>query len=116
MPQLVDYIDNICRDNKRDVLFLRFGDPLDRQFPTAARKKILTWLSENAIPYIDCVGHFSNSGCLSADQSIYLDIPYDLDNPLYQKVADYLEDADGVIKHKGVEFLLLTYERACKMA
>lgn len=38
MPQLVDYIDNICRDNKRDVLFLRFGDPLDRQFPTAARK------------------------------------------------------------------------------
>lgn len=116
MPQLVDHIDKICRDNERDVLFLRFSDPLGRQFPTAARKNILTWLNENAIPYKDCVGYFSNSGYLSADQSIYLDIPYDLDNPLYQKVADYLEDADGAIKHKGVEFLLLTYERACKMA
>lgn len=116
MPQLVDYIDKICRDKKRDVLFLRFGDPLGGQFPTATRKKIITWLNENAIPYKDCTGYFSNSGYMSADQSIYLDIPYNLDNPQYQKVADYLEDTDGVIKHKGVEFLLLTYERACKVA
>ena len=116
MPQLVDYIDKICRDKKRDVLFLRFGDPLGGQFATATRKKIVAWLNENSIPYQDCVGYFSNSGYMSADESIYLDIPYDLDNPLYQKVADYLEDADGVIKHKDVEFLRLTYERACKIA
>jgi hypothetical protein len=116
MPQLLNHIDKICRDKKRDVLFLRFDDPLGGKFPTATRKKIVSWLSENAIPYQDCVGYFSNSGYMSADESIYLDIPYDLDNALYQKVADYLEDTDCVIKHKGVEFLRLTYESAYKIA
>lgn len=109
MPQLIRNIDEIARDKKRDVLFLRFGDGFDfERLPI--RRKIMSWLDENAIPYERCVACPSNIEVLSYFGEIYLDVPFDKRNAQYLKLLEYLEDGQGVMKHKKVGFYVWPYK------
>lgn len=118
MPRLIQHIDEIAREQQRDVLFLRF--PSYVREPDAAgnqpRDKIMTWLTSNRIRFEPCMG-LSNSGVIEGYQGhLYLDVAFDEDDVVYQCVRDYLEDADGNMKIAGVEFMLLplTVALACE--
>jgi hypothetical protein len=127
MPQLIQHIDQIARQKQRAVLFLLFNDPLkkgedDGSWPAidyqhhSARQTILAWFKAHGIAHYPC-GHFaSESWMMSYRGQIYIDIPFDESNPDYQKVRDYLENADGNMKMPGVKFCYLPLEIAMKNA
>lgn len=118
MPQLLQYMDQIARDKKRDVLLLSFNVG---QLPTfnyrkiPVRKKILAWLDCNTIPYVECSICTSDVGTSLYQGEIYLDVPFDTENEQYKKLADYLEDENGVVKHKKVGFHYYPYALAIKI-
>ena len=118
MPQLIQYIDEIARDKKRDVLFLRFGIDKGILFNyerSSVRKKILAWLDCSAIPYVECSSSTSATGGDWYLGEIYLDISFDNENEKYRKLADYLEDENGVVKHKNVGFYIYPYKSAIEV-
>ena len=115
MPQLIQCIDQVARDKKRDVLFLCFGIDKDILFNykrSTIRKKILTWLDCNAIPYFECSAVTSDKSGGWYLGEIYIDIPFDTENEQYRKLADYLEDEKGMVKHKSVGFYIYPYKSA----
>lgn len=128
MPMILQYIDAIARQKKRDVLFLKF-DPgalgIDQfydlgrdwnKFP--ARMKVTEWLDENKIDWMPCGGVASlNCGLMSgSDGRIYMDVPFDTDNEVYKKVSAYLENEDGTVReeHAGIGFFYYPLEMAMK--
>jgi hypothetical protein len=62
-------------------------------------------------------GHYGNE-CLmiSYRGQIYLDIAYDLDNPLYRRVQDFLEHEDGSMLFADTKFWLLSLKKAIENA
>jgi hypothetical protein len=121
MPVLIDHIDKIARAKKRDVLMLRFthenyGEELSDYDNNATRISVLAWLSQNGIEYCSC-GEVANENSMLAYQGqIYVDVPYDTNEPLYQKLASYLENEDGTMKIKDVGFYLISLADAMKNA
>lgn len=128
MPQLIEHIDKIARDKKRDVLFLTFHDKAFKDadagviFPkfdyTACkpRQKIMEWLTANNIPFSPC-GHIAReNGMYPYLGQLYIDVPFDETNPVYQKVRDHLENPDGTMKIDGVRFCYYTLELAMENA
>jgi hypothetical protein len=117
MPQHIQYIDKICREKNRDVLYLKF----DRQaFNTPdwnywqSRKIIIEWLEKNYINHFPC-GDVANENFFpSYNGQIYIDVPYDENDANYQKLRNYLEDINGHCKIEGVIFCYLPYEHAMK--
>lgn len=125
MPMLIEHIDAICRKKGRDVLYLIFSreGEEDEFFARGlnwenlpARKQIIDWLDENGIQWQPC-GHFANENLMMSYRGqIYIDVPFALKDPVYQKLQNYLETPDGVIKFPGVKFLYLPLELAMKNA
>ena len=125
MPQLIQHIDQIARQKHRAVLFLLFNDPVhedDDFWPDldyqnhSARQEILAWFKANGVAHYPC-GHFaSENSMMSYRGQIYIDVPFDESNPEYQKVRDYLENADGSMKMSGAKFCYLPLEMAMKNA
>ena len=118
MPQLVLPIDEIARQKQRDVLFVTFPELevfSDSRLDIATyppRKELLAFLDENQIPWTPCA-YFSNSGYLAGDTEwIYLDVPLEVDNPQYQKLAEYLETPEGTPRDPRVRFLCLPLAKA----
>ena len=127
MPMLIEHIDAIARKKGRDVLYLNFfqdkdGDE-DDFFPREldwenlpVRKQIIAWLEENGIAWRFCA-HFANENMMMGYRGdLYLDVPFVIENPIYQKLQNYLETPDGVIRFPGVRFLYLPLEMAMKNA
>lgn len=119
MPQLLDHIDAIARGQGRDVLWVTFYDV--RRFPTqglgpqerARRTAFIAYLDQQQIPWRECFETASAHLQIYPYQgSIYLDVPYQVDNPRYAKVASYLETPDGMPKHPHVSFRVLTLQAA----
>ena len=110
MPQLILPIDEIARQKQRDVLFVAFpglqsgDDPNLKRDTYKPRKQVIAFLKANHLPWSPCA-YPSNSGWMSEPmEMIYLDIPYDLANPQYQKVAEYLETPEGTPRDPRVRF------------
>jgi len=132
MPQLIQHIDAISRQKGRDVLFVRFG-PVDKNATPlwiarvenatphdwqddANRNELIAWLEANAIAWEPC-GIFASENtmcCYLGD--IYVDVPFDKQNPSYQKLSLRLEDSDESPKIPGVTFCCLTHGNAMRNA
>lgn len=129
MPLLIDYIDKIAREKQRDVLFLEFFHhpvpernedgliPPFRYEECAIRQTLLEWFEQNNITVYPC-GPFSKGKFIEGSYrgQLYIDVPFDKNNADYQKIEQFLENADGTIKFPGVGFWCLTLETAMEYA
>lgn len=120
MPQLIQYLDEIAREKQRAVLFLNFVDSsmelseiLNFSYERCKPfMDVTAWLKANDIKWQPCAlqGEMVHRG------RIYVDVPFDVDNSVYQKLADHLENPDGSMKIEGVVFLYMPLEMAMKYA
>jgi len=120
MPQMIMHIDFIAREKQRDVLLLEFhnretGFKLDYTL-NQSRKTILDWFTANDIPHYECGGYASETRLESYYGQIYIDIPYDKSDPLFQKVESFLENPDGTMKFEGAWFCYLPLDVCIKNA
>jgi len=118
MPMIVEYIDAIARKKQRGVLLLKFHpENLGEAFfeydykKDKRRKKVLSWLRKNKLPWLACAHEAS-----SYLGDIYIDVPFDESNPHYQLLKDYLENPDGTMRDKRIRFGYLSLENAMKNA
>lgn len=119
MPMLIEHIDKIAREKQRDVLFVAFrsgqNEFLDWE-TLPIRQQIIGWLESEGIGW-ECCGHYANENMMSVyEGQIYIDVPFERDDPLYRKVEAYLENPDGSMRHPGVAFRYLPLELAMKNA
>ena len=128
MPKLVQYIDAIARQKQRGVLYVRFHSKGDRSFnylghdssykweTDKQRKSFCKWLDKNNISW-QCCGDIANENYMMSYQGhIYLDVPFDENNPLYVLLRDYLETPDGNMRFETMTFCYLSLEQAMKNA
>ena len=126
MPQIIKHIDKIAREKNRDVLFLDFCvREVDEGELVFLRKRyaeecpvmetVQQWLKENNIKYELC-GRIADERVLTAPHinRLYVDVPFDEENPDYKKLSEYLENEDGSMKIEGVDFMYLPLEVAMK--
>ena len=118
MPMILEHIDAIAREKNRDVLFLRFH-PTDSESyicyehkDDVVRTEILENLKALEIPHKPCLDFYHPDGFNRFIGQIYLDVPYDENLPLYQKLQQYLEYPDGTMRFPTVRFLILPLEKA----
>jgi hypothetical protein len=109
MPSMISHIDEIGRDKQRDVLTIEFHCHktgfLTDFVRSESRKTILDWLAVNDIPHYLC-GPFADD--IKMDRyrgQIYIDVPNDMDNPLFLKVSEILGNPDGSAKFANVYFI-----------
>ena len=122
MPQLIEHIDAIARQQGRDVLYIEFHPeaPGERKGYDYARDPVraavLAWLDGHAVPWREC-GPIADLRIMSPYRGqVYVDVPYDEALPAYRAVRDYLEHPDGSMRQPGVRFYLLTHKFAMKNA
>lgn len=120
MPQLLKHIDQIAREKQRDVLTIEFHDKasgfkLDYH-QNESRKIILDWFIANGIPHYECGPYASETRMESYRGQIYIDVPYDKSDPLYQKVESFLENPDGSMKFERAWFCYLLLDVCMKNA
>jgi len=129
MPMLIEHIDAIARAKGRDVVYVTFpacdqctvlddhDDPNESEDygNYAPRQALISWLDENGIGWSPCA-FFANESVLiwPYDGRIYIDVPFDLLNEHYQKVAAHLENPDGTPRIEGVLFWYVPLEMAMK--
>lgn len=120
MPQLIEYLDKIAREKQRDVLSISFLDSLmeldeilnidfDQYKPFL---EVTAWLDANNIPWQPCC--LQNSIVIQG--RIYVDVPFDEADPVYQKLAGHFENPDGSMKIPGVTFQYMPLAAAMEFA
>jgi len=113
MPMLIEHIDAIARQKQRDALYIKFvpencaiDDGIDtwlehdyRNQPR--RAEVLSWFDAHNIPWQIC-GLVANENIIECPYfgDVYIDIPFDENDPQYQIVRDYLENPDGTMRDK----------------
>lgn len=121
MPQLIECIDAIARREARDVLWISFCPRASIEALTDfdyersdARTQITHWLDEQGFSWRPC-GEFADENCiLPYLGSIYIDVPFDVGDAAYQKLADLLENPDGTMKRPGADFFVTPLASAMK--
>lgn len=116
MPQLIEHIDAIARRKERAVLYLEFHPREEwRRYRFEAdnvREGVLAWLDANQVPWQPCGPFAVPGGAGPYLGQVYLDVPFDVDLPAYERLRDYLECADGIMRHPGVRFYVMPYDHA----
>ena len=119
MPKIIEHIDAIARAKKRDVLFVVFHEKLRDSIDWEVlpiRRQIIGWLDANEIAWRPC-GHVGNTSIMTGYKGqIYIDVPFDENDPIYQKVCGYLENSDGTMAFDGMRFCYYPLETAMKNA
>ena len=116
MPMLIQHIDAIAREQKRDVLFLHFENYIeDKDLEDNARNTVLAWLDEQGIAYTPCMGIEDESLIDGYLGDVYLELPFDEQNAQYQLVQQHLEDEEGNMKIEDVFFFVLSLEVALEI-
>lgn len=129
MPMLIQHIDAIARAKGRDVVYVtfpaceRYGasdsadgpDKFEDFGSYAPRRALIDWLDENGIGWSPCA-FFADESLLiwPYNGRIYIDVPFDLLDERYQKVAAHLENPDGTPRIEGVLFWYMPLEIAMK--
>ncbi|WP_180107397.1 MULTISPECIES: hypothetical protein [unclassified Acinetobacter] len=117
MPRILKHIDQIAREKNRDVLFVAFDNEIYEGYDYeewVSRTQLIQWLESHKISYIECF-HMANENYMESYRGeIYIDVPYDENNPTYIQVKDHLENSDGSPRIQGVLFYLLPLEIAMK--
>lgn len=104
MTMLIEHIDRIARMKQRDVVYLTFASDwmdFDNTWETDEnhpRNIITKFFDENDIKWTPCGNPASETGFSAYQGQIYIDIPYDVTNPKYIKVQQFLEDENENIK------------------
>ena len=129
MPMLIKHIDAIAREKQRGVLFVAFlpeneeGEAKEdfSIFPPSidwenlqSRKQLIAWLDESEISWLPCGEVANPNSMISYQGQLYIDVPFDTSIPKYQKLASYLENPDGSMRHPGVNFYFLSLDVAMK--
>jgi hypothetical protein len=117
MPQLLRHIDAIARQECRDVLFVTFYpddlslselqtfiDSIPDWETLPIRKQITEWLDTQKISWEPCGERASENSIIPYLGTIYIKLPYDEQNPDYQKLRDYLENPDGSMRFDTARF------------
>jgi len=114
MPQLIEHIDAIARRKQRDVLFLEFlGNEIDSPRSrwnwgaSVGRQTVINWLKANQIRCQSCGDIAETNSMTPHAGQIYIDVPYDETDSVYQKVLRYLETPDGSSRLPGVRLFVL---------
>ena len=128
MPQLLKHIDRIAREKQRDVLYVQFHDP-DWQWEefseflstfdykeSLPRKTVLEWLPANDIPFFPCGGIANERTMIAYMGQLYIDVPFDESNPIYRRLAEFLEYPEGGMKIPGVFFCAVSLNCAMQNA
>jgi hypothetical protein len=120
MPELIEHIDKIARNKNRDVLFLLFKDTSDEPDPLdyenfKHRNEAIEWLTNNNISFYPCAG-VANENSFGGFYIgiLYIDVPFDETDKLFQKLSNYLEYSDGSQKIDGITFGYYPLESAMK--
>lgn len=80
------------------------------------RKQIIDWMEANQISFQPC-GAVADTNCMMPYLGqVYIDVPYDEADPVYQKLCDHLELADGSMRFAGVRFYVVDLKFAMKNA
>ena len=109
LSQLLKHIDAIAREKNRDVLFVHFDHYVhpDRD-AHSVRQRLIGWLEQQGIIYMPCLGVDQTLHSEIYSGGLYLDVPFDLQHKIYQKLSHYLEDEQGNMKIKGIQFFVLS--------
>lgn len=105
MPQILQNIDEIGRDRQRDVLFLEFASATVHYALNPVREQILAWFDANGITYCECGGYTSELRTDPYRGQVYIDVPYDVNDPAYMQLEAFLENADGSMRWDGTRFI-----------
>lgn len=127
MPLLIEHIDAIARQKQRDVLYVAFrsSQPVDDDWDSDAdydwksdpvRQSVCEWLTEHQIAWQYCAEIADENYMGPYRGSIYLDVPFDEDDALYQQVRNYLENPDGSMRFPTATFYYLPLEKAMENA
>jgi hypothetical protein len=111
---LIDHIDAIARKKQRNVLFVTFkpkdyddDDSWERLYnweDDPMRTSVCNWLTDHHINWQMC-GYVADERTMGGYYGqIYLDVPFDENDPQYQQVRDYLENPDGSFRFETVGF------------
>ena len=117
MSQILKYIDQIGREQNRDVLYIEFDREIYSNYDYEQyeeRNNLLKWLKDNDIPYEKCAHYASENGWESYRGQLYIDVPMDENNDKYKLLNEHLENSDGSFKIKGVKYMYLPLEVAMK--
>lgn len=116
LSQLLQHIDAIAREKNRDVLFVHFEDYVHSDQDTnSARQQFIGWLEQQNIRYMPCLGIEPSVRSEVYSGGLYLDVPFDLQHKAYQKLSEYLEDDQGNMKIKGIQFFVLSLGLALEL-
>ena len=122
MPELIQHIDAIGRQERRAVLYLAFHPEQRtalfgyRYTDDPVRSSILAWLDEQGIGWCPCLEYANENIMASWRGQVYLAVPYDDALPAYQILRDFLEHADGTGRHAGVRFMVISLATAARNA
>lgn len=127
MPQLIRHIDAIARQKQRDVLFVVFHHKtteatIDDEWHDIdwmrlpVRNNLIEWLNAQAIGWEKCAGYADVSTMESYHGQIYIDVPFDESNPVYQQLQNYLEFPDGTGRYREMMFCYDTLAHAMENA
>ena len=127
MPQVIEYVDAISRQKKRDVLFVTFypeGEEKQRsRFATReewqhlpARRQVIEWLDGHQISWQPCGGIAGSNMELAYQGQIYIDLRFDRALSIYLQLENFLEHSDGTMKLPNTRFCFITHEFALRNA
>jgi len=130
MPAVMKLLDKIAREKQRDVLFVTFRkkdvylhppedeDVLFDWQSHGIREDLIAYLEMNEIPYQPCFPAHPTNGFLYLGSpyngQLYIDVPVDLSDPVYQKVEEYCEKSDGSSRFPEMTLWIYDLERAKK--
>lgn len=122
MPQLIEHIDAIARRKQRDALYILFFEEdggkqvLCDWRENKSRKLIIEWLDANGYSWSPCGGKANVNVMRSYRGSIYIDTPFDKDDPTYRVLETFLENADGTMRFPEMTFCVITLDNAMENA
>ncbi|MGT2469610.1 hypothetical protein [Paraburkholderia terrae] len=122
MPQMIDHIDAIARQKKRDALFVTFtddasGEPSPYHWEShPGRAVIIEWLDTHGYAWQPCGEVADERMMVSYGGSIYIDVPYDLADPRYRALEAFLEHPDGSLRMPHMRFLVIGLDYANRNA
>jgi hypothetical protein len=82
----------------------------------AVRDEIIENLNRLGVSWVECGSIASECGFSSYKGQIYIDVPMDVNLPIYRELNDYLEYPNGEMRFSTVRFNYLTLEVAMKNA
>lgn len=133
MPAMIKHIDQIAREKGRDVVFASFEDDSstknearlrytapnhfnDNWSEDFNRAMMIAWLKEAGIQYEEVSHYASENGWQAYAGNIYIDVPFDDNDPQYRQLIEQWETPEGKPKHPQVKLWVLTHEQAMKNA